>query len=34
MPHYKPGEAPPRKTGGIILLTGMEKVGKTWFAVN
>jgi len=34
MAHYKPGESPPRKPGGIILLTGMEKTGKTWFAVN
>ncbi len=34
MAHYKPGEAPPSKPGGIIMVTGMESVGKTWFGIN
>lgn len=34
MAHYKPGEAPPRKPGGIIVVSGMPSVGKTLFGIR
>ena len=32
--HFKPGDAPTLKTGGIIIVYGWPGVGKSWFAIN
>jgi len=32
--HFKPGEAPPRKRGGILVAYGHPSVGKSWFGIN
>lgn len=32
--HFKPGEAPPTKPGGIITIYGHTSVGKTLFLIN
>ncbi len=32
--HFAPGESPPTKPGGIIMVYGHTAVGKTWFGVN
>jgi hypothetical protein len=32
--HYKPGEAPASKPGGIITVYGHTSVGKTQFCIN
>ena len=32
--HFKPGEAPASKPGGIITVYGHTSVGKSWFCIN
>src|SRR3990172_4616079 len=32
--HYKPGEAPPKRGGGILIVYGHPSTGKTRFAIN